>query len=47
MYNGTRRDPALKSEKLGDYAWTAADDSGESIYKELGTRLEKYKRITI
>ena len=44
-YFGTRRDPALLSEKLGDYAWAAKGNDG--FRKELTKRLEKYMRIVI
>ena len=46
-YFGTRRDPALQSEKLGDYAWAAKSGGDSSIRAELVKRLEKYIRIAI
>ncbi len=44
-YYGTRRDPALQSEKLGDYAWAAKGNDG--FRTELTKRLEKYMRIAV
>ena len=45
-YFGTRRDPALSSEKLGDYAWSAK--SGDNGFRnELTKKLEKYMRIAV
>ncbi len=48
IYFGTRRDPGLQSEKLGDYAWSAksgGDSNGSR--KELTSKLEKYMRIAV
>ncbi len=44
-YFGTRRDPGLSSEKLGDYAWAAKGSDG--FKKDLSKRLEKYIRIAV
>ncbi|MAH51233.1 hypothetical protein CMI37_35780 [Candidatus Pacearchaeota archaeon] len=50
MYNATSRDPALQSEKLGDYAWAAKSGSSggsSGFMTELEARLAQYKRITV
>jgi len=44
-YFGTRRDPALQSEKLGDYAWSSKGNN--NTRDELAKSLESYKRIAI
>ncbi len=44
-YFGTRRDPALSSEKLGDYAW--ASKSNDDFRADLVKKLQKYIRIVI
>ncbi len=47
-YFGTTRDPALQSEKLGDYAWAAKASGGDSSFKsELTKQLSKYMRIAV
>ncbi len=46
-YFGTRRDPSLKSEKLGDYAWAANTGEAGSVRSQLTKMLEKYIRIAI
>ena len=46
-YFGTRRDPGLQSEKLGDYAWAAKSGGDSSLISEVTKQLEKYMRIAI
>lgn len=47
-YFGTRRDPGLQSEKLGDYAWAAKSGGGDSgFYTQLKKSLETYMRIAV
>lgn len=50
LYNRTRRDAELASERLGDYAWTAKSGDGStsmSSSKGILRRLSGYKRIAV
>lgn len=49
MYHGTQRDPALQSEKLGDYSWTtrSGQDDNSVIEQIMESRLSKYRRIIV
>ncbi len=46
-YFGTQRDPALQSEKLGDYAWSAKSGGDGGFRDQLKQRLEKHMRIAV
>ena len=46
LYFGTRRDPGLQSEKLGDYA-LAAKSSSDDFTKELTSKLSTYMRVAV
>ncbi len=46
-YFGTRRDPGLSSEKLGDYAYAVKTGGNSGVISEVTKMIEKYKRIVI